>query len=335
MAGSGRAMVLERPAPAAAAPLRPSTASPSLPAGELLLRVAACGVCRTDLQLCEGDLAARRCRSFPATRSWGASKRSAPGVDGLAHRRSRRRRLAGGGLRRLRPVPRGAREPLRAREFTGWDRDGGFATHAVVRADFALRIPDAFDDLAAAPLLCGGVIGYRSLKVAGSSRAAGSASSASALGAAHAPGGAALGMPRLRLHALGARTGARAGARRRVGRRLRRATPRAARRRGHVRAVGRRRARRAPRRRSRRHRRHQRHPPRSPAGVPLRGALVGAQHRAASPTSPAPTPASSWPSPRRSRSGPSFETHPLDDANVALARLSRGEVGGAAVLVPG
>jgi propanol-preferring alcohol dehydrogenase len=48
--------------------------------------------------------------------------------------------------------------------FTGWDVDGGYATHAVARADFALRIPDGFDDLAAAPLLCGGVIGYRSLK---------------------------------------------------------------------------------------------------------------------------------------------------------------------------
>lgn len=52
-------------------------------------------------------------------------------------------------------------------QFTGWDRDGGFAEHATVRADFALRIPDAFDDVHAAPLLCGGVIGYRSLKVSG------------------------------------------------------------------------------------------------------------------------------------------------------------------------
>jgi propanol-preferring alcohol dehydrogenase len=51
--------------------------------------------------------------------------------------------------------------------FTGWDRDGGYATHALVRADFALRLPRSFDDLAAAPLLCGGVIGYRALKVSG------------------------------------------------------------------------------------------------------------------------------------------------------------------------
>jgi propanol-preferring alcohol dehydrogenase len=51
--------------------------------------------------------------------------------------------------------------------FTGWDRDGGYATRLAVRADFALRLPDGFDDLSAAPLLCGGVIGYRSLKVSG------------------------------------------------------------------------------------------------------------------------------------------------------------------------
>jgi propanol-preferring alcohol dehydrogenase len=51
--------------------------------------------------------------------------------------------------------------------FTGWDRDGGFATRLMVRADFALRPPRAIPDAAVAPLLCGGVIGYRSLKVAG------------------------------------------------------------------------------------------------------------------------------------------------------------------------
>jgi propanol-preferring alcohol dehydrogenase len=54
-----------------------------------------------------------------------------------------------------------------AAQFTGWDRDGGYATRMTVRADFALPLPPAFDDRAAAPLLCGGVIGYRSLKVAG------------------------------------------------------------------------------------------------------------------------------------------------------------------------
>ena len=52
-------------------------------------------------------------------------------------------------------------------EFTGWDRDGGYAEVMVARADFAFSIPDAFSDIEAAPLLCGGVIGYRSLKISG------------------------------------------------------------------------------------------------------------------------------------------------------------------------
>jgi propanol-preferring alcohol dehydrogenase len=50
--------------------------------------------------------------------------------------------------------------------FTGWDRDGGYATHTVARADFVYPLPDSFDDVDAAPLLCGGVIGYRAMRVA-------------------------------------------------------------------------------------------------------------------------------------------------------------------------
>jgi propanol-preferring alcohol dehydrogenase len=59
------------------------------------------------------------------------------------------------------------REPLSGGAVHRLGRDGGFATELAVRADFAIRLPDGFDDLAAAPLLCGGVIGYRSLLVSG------------------------------------------------------------------------------------------------------------------------------------------------------------------------
>src|SRR5690606_11326827 len=52
-------------------------------------------------------------------------------------------------------------------QFTGWDRDGGYAEVTTARADFTHRLPDGFDDRRAAPLLCGGAIGYRSLRVAG------------------------------------------------------------------------------------------------------------------------------------------------------------------------
>jgi propanol-preferring alcohol dehydrogenase len=162
------AMRLSKPSAARARPLQPvDVPLPRPQAGELLLAVAACGVCRTDLQLCEGDLVAHRLPIVPGhqivgrvvalgegTTRWRVGDRA--GVAWLAD--------ADGVCERCRE----GRENLCAQaHFTGWDRDGGFASHAVVRADFALRIPDAFDDIAAAPLLCGGVIGYRSLKVSG------------------------------------------------------------------------------------------------------------------------------------------------------------------------
>jgi alcohol dehydrogenase, propanol-preferring len=161
-------MVLERAAPAAAGPLRALAREPETPGpGMLLLRVAACGVCRTDLQLCEGDIALRRSPIVPGHQIVGRVEALG---DGVADWRVGERagvawlaRTCG-----VCAMCRSGRENLCARAtFTGWDVDGGYATHAVVRADFALRIPNRFDDLAAAPLLCGGVIGYRSLARSG------------------------------------------------------------------------------------------------------------------------------------------------------------------------
>jgi alcohol dehydrogenase, propanol-preferring len=129
--------------------------------------VSACGVCRTDLQICEGDLAPRRLPIVPGHQIVGRVEATGPGVTGwkLGDRV---------GVAWLAGVDgtcahcRAGRENLCvAAEFTGWDRDGGYATHAVVRADFALALPVQFPDLDAAPLLCAGVIGYRSLKVSG------------------------------------------------------------------------------------------------------------------------------------------------------------------------
>ena len=168
MGGSPRAMLLERAAPAAAGPLRASPREPRDPGpGQLLLRVAACGVCRTDLQLCEGDLAAHTLPIVPGHQIVGRVDAVGAGVtDWRVGDRAGVAWLAGtdGTCDKC----RSGRENLCARAtFTGWDVDGGYATHAVARADFALPIPDGFDDLAAAPLLCGGVIGYRSLKRSG------------------------------------------------------------------------------------------------------------------------------------------------------------------------
>jgi propanol-preferring alcohol dehydrogenase len=165
MAGSGRAMVLERAAPADAGPLRAFHRPPEAPGpGMLLLRVAACGVCRTDLQLCEGDLAMHKQPIVPGHQIVGRVEAVGAGVaDWRVGDRAGVAWLAGADG--VCDKCRSGRENLCPRAtFTGWDVDGGYATHAFARADFALRIPDGFDDVAAAPLLCGGVIGYRSLR---------------------------------------------------------------------------------------------------------------------------------------------------------------------------
>ena len=161
-------MLLTRPGPAADRPLQLADLPDPAPGpGELLLEVAACGVCRTDLQLVEGDLAARRLPIVPGHQIVGRIAAVGPDTAGWAvGDRAGVGWLAGscGECARC----RSGRENLcEQATFTGWDRDGGYADKALVRGDFAVRLPERFDNLAAAPLLCGGVIGYRALRVSG------------------------------------------------------------------------------------------------------------------------------------------------------------------------
>jgi propanol-preferring alcohol dehydrogenase len=162
------AMVLESPRPVAERPLLLRTQDDApLAEEEIALRVVACGVCRTDLQLCEGDLGAHKLPVVPGHQIVGVVERVGARVEGwrvgdragvawLASTCGRCAYCASG------------RENLCAGAcFTGWDRDGGYATRCVARADFALHLPEGFADRDVAPLLCGGVIGYRSLKVCG------------------------------------------------------------------------------------------------------------------------------------------------------------------------
>ena len=163
-----RALELQRPGPVAEGPLRLTERDEPAPGpGELLLRVAACAVCRTDLQLVEGDLPARRLPIVPGHQAVGRVAAIGEGVTGwsIGDRAGAYWLFGTDGTCRF---CRGGRENLcEAAAFTGWDRDGGFAEAMVVRADVAVRIPDGFADLDAAPLLCGGVIGYRALRVSG------------------------------------------------------------------------------------------------------------------------------------------------------------------------
>jgi len=131
---------------------------------EILVKVQVCGVCRTDLHLVEGDLPPRRTGVVPGHEVVG--RVAAQGRD--------TERFAEGdrvGIAWLRWTCGVCRFCLRGNEnlctsplFTGWDDDGGYAEYAVVDEKYAYRIPEVFADREAAPLLCAGIIGYRSFK---------------------------------------------------------------------------------------------------------------------------------------------------------------------------
>ncbi len=157
------------PRPGARWLTRIERADPSPGAGEVLLDVAACAVCRTDLQIVTGDLPAHRRPIVPGHQVVGRISAVGPGVDADAHRVGQRVGVAwtGGCCGTCRFCTTGRENLCADLVFTGWDRDGGYATAMTARADFVHPLPEGFDDLSAAPLLCGGVIGYRSLRIAG------------------------------------------------------------------------------------------------------------------------------------------------------------------------
>jgi len=161
-------MVLEHPGPAVSGPLVDRELRVPEPGdGEIRLRVTACGVCRTDLQICEGDLAARRLPIVPGHQVVGVVDAVGPDArDWSIGDRAGITWLAGtDGTCRFCATDR--ENLCAAATFTGWDRDGGYAESVVVRGAFAVPLPESYPDLSAAPLLCGGVIGFRALGVAG------------------------------------------------------------------------------------------------------------------------------------------------------------------------
>ncbi len=137
--------------------------------GEVQIAVRACGVCRTDLQIAEGDLEARRLPIIPGHQVVGDICAVGPGVDVDRHRVGSRVGVAwiASSCGTCRFCSSGRENLCPGATFTGWDRDGGYAEKMTARAEFTYPLPEGFSDLDAAPLLCGGTIGYRSLKIAG------------------------------------------------------------------------------------------------------------------------------------------------------------------------
>jgi propanol-preferring alcohol dehydrogenase len=162
-----RAWVVDHCAPVDEHPLqRVERADPRPGPGEVRVRVACCGVCRTDLHLAEGDLPPRRARVTPGHEVVGFVDELGPG----AQRFALGQRIGVPWLAWVdgtcRFCRRGAENLCTAPLFTGWDVDGGYADFCLVREGFAYALPDSLDDEHAAPLLCAGIIGYRSLLAA-------------------------------------------------------------------------------------------------------------------------------------------------------------------------
>ncbi|MDQ0754480.1 zinc-dependent alcohol dehydrogenase family protein [Arthrobacter sp. B3I4] len=131
--------------------------------GEVLVRVTVCGVCRTDLHLAEGDLVPRHPGVIPGHEVVGEVVGAGPGAARFNSGERVGVAWLGGTCRSCRFCARGQENLCLSPTFTGWDRDGGYAELITVAEDFAYRLPDAFADEDAAPLLCAGIIGFRAL----------------------------------------------------------------------------------------------------------------------------------------------------------------------------
>jgi propanol-preferring alcohol dehydrogenase len=149
-----RAMVLESPGS-----LRSAEVDEPVPrSGEVAIDVTVCGVCRTDLQIVSGDLPSRRRPLIPGHQIVGRELESGRRV-GVAwlHRTDGSCQYCRSGRENL----------CEAAEFTGWTVDGGYAERVVADGEFVFEIPGDVSDVDAAPLLCAGIIGYRSLRLSG------------------------------------------------------------------------------------------------------------------------------------------------------------------------
>ena len=163
-----KACVLRSPASIDERPLQLSEVEPPVPQGdEILVRVRVCGVCRTDLHVVEGDLPQRSANLIPGHQVVGEVSARGPNAHGVEIGE----RVGIAWLRRTCGRCRfclSGRENLCERaEFNGWTANGGFAEYMLAPGEFVYRLPDGFDDMQAAPLLCAGIIGYRSLRLTG------------------------------------------------------------------------------------------------------------------------------------------------------------------------
>src|SRR6266542_414651 len=161
-----KAWVLKTPAPVDSRPLELSEVPTPVPTDdEILVRVSACGICRTDLHVVEGELPIRRSPIIPGHQVVGRIAALGDSTAGFEVGQ----RVGVAWLNRTCGVCRfcrADRENLCDRpEFTGWTVDGGFDEYTVAPAAYTYSLPKDLDDAQAAPLLCAGIIGYRALRL--------------------------------------------------------------------------------------------------------------------------------------------------------------------------
>ena len=164
-----KAAILASPRPVFEHPLQiVDVADPRVRSGHVLLRVRACGVCRTDLHIVEGELPPKQLRIIPGHQIVGEV------VDGATAELPMGARVGvswlGGTDGTCGYCQKGMENLCDEIVFTGYSVAGGYAEYAFARNDFVYPLPESLDDLHAAPLLCAGIIGFRSLRVAGVER---------------------------------------------------------------------------------------------------------------------------------------------------------------------
>lgn len=158
-----RAMQLDKPGQ----PLRPATRPiPEPGPGEVLVAISACGVCRTDLHVVDGDIR-NGLPIVPGHEIVGKIAKIGADVSSLAIGERVGIPWLGQTCGTCHYCASHRENLCDAPLFTGFSRDGGFASHCVADANYCFRLPDSFDDIHAAPLLCAGLIGYRAYRMAG------------------------------------------------------------------------------------------------------------------------------------------------------------------------
>lgn len=160
------ACTLSNPAPVETRPLTiTDVPKPTAADGEVLIKINACGICRTDLHVVEGELPVRRSPVIPGHQIVGTIEDIGEGVSEF----SKGDRVGVAWLNltcgKCRFCLSGRENLCEFAEFTGWTRDGGYAEYVAAPANFVYHLPENFSDLHAAPLLCAGIIGYRALKL--------------------------------------------------------------------------------------------------------------------------------------------------------------------------